>query len=299
MEPLNILFPQRSPDLTERYNSNFNHCGVSIARYTHDQPGFGMTPPSVRSNEFMAVVQLRNLPRHYCFRNGKPALIPDALPSSLTVHDFRDEWQSELFDPFDTFNLIAPWSVFDGISDDLRLGKIERLDIALTSPARDRSMFGMAQAMLPLLSSRQRASRLFLDHILTSSFVYLAVTYGGAELSRARPTGGLTMVQQRRLAELLDARLGEDLGIADLADVCGSSPRNFHRAFQKTFGETPHRWRTRKRIERAKQLLADQRLRLVEIASQCGFADQSHFGRVFAYFAGCSPGAYRKGMHKH
>ena len=48
------------------------------------------------------------------------------------------------------------------------------------------------------------------------------------------------------------------------------------------------------RIEKAKQLLVDSKLSLAQIAWTCGFADQSHFTRVFAQLAQSSPGHWRR-----
>jgi AraC family transcriptional regulator len=50
----------------------------------------------------------------------------------------------------------------------------------------------------------------------------------------------------------------------------------------------------KRRVERAKKLLSEPDLQLAEIAQLCGFADQSHFARVFSQFEGFSPGRWRR-----
>jgi transcriptional regulator GlxA family with amidase domain len=59
-------------------------------------------------------------------------------------------------------------------------------------------------------------------------------------------------------------------------------------------GMPPHQWLTKRRIERAKQLLQEAQLELADIAVACGFVDQSHFTRVFSQSEGQSPGMWRR-----
>ncbi len=61
-------------------------------------------------------------------------------------------------------------------------------------------------------------------------------------------------------------------------------------------GVAPHRSLLNRRVELAKDLLRSRASSLSEIALRCGFADQSHFTRVFTRRAGVSPGAWRRGV---
>ena len=81
-----------------------------------------------------------------------------------------------------------------------------------------------------------------------------------------------------------------------LAEECGLSPRHFARAFRQSTGVPPHRWLMRHRVQRAKELLRRQALSLADIALRCGFADQSHFTRVFSREVGFSPGQWRRDL---
>jgi transcriptional regulator GlxA family with amidase domain len=59
-------------------------------------------------------------------------------------------------------------------------------------------------------------------------------------------------------------------------------------------GTSPYRWLLLQRVSRAKSLLRKADWSLADIAAACGFADQSHFTRVFTSIVGASPGAWRK-----
>ncbi len=110
-----------------------------------------------------------------------------------------------------------------------------------------------------------------------------------------QPDGGLAKWQERRAKELIAARLSDKLSVAEVAEACGLSISHFTRAFRKSTGLTPYQWLTERRIERAQGLLMrDVDLSLSEIAVACGFADQSHFTRVFKAVVGTSPGAFRR-----
>jgi AraC-like DNA-binding protein len=91
----------------------------------------------------------------------------------------------------------------------------------------------------------------------------------------------------------VEAHLDGDPSIIDLARECGLSSSHFARAFSRTTGMPPHRWLMKRRVERAKHLLATGELELAQIALACGFVDQSHLNRVFTRFEDCAPGRWR------
>ncbi len=106
--------------------------------------------------------------------------------------------------------------------------------------------------------------------------------------------GGLAQWQRRRVVELMEDVLDGDRYLADLAAACHLSARHFARAFAQSEGMPPHRWILRRRIEKAKELLAHSDLTLIQIALETSFATQSHFTRVFKQHVGVSPGAWRR-----
>jgi AraC family transcriptional regulator len=133
-----------------------------------------------------------------------------------------------------------------------------------------------------------------LDHLETAVQAYLRQTHSVIPLSPPVARGGLAPWQLRRAKEMLISRLDEPISLAELARACKLSPSHFARAFRQTTGQPPHRWLMEQRIEKAKQLLVDTTLSLAQIAQRCGFADQSHFTRVFAQLVQSSPGQWRR-----
>ncbi|WP_374729499.1 helix-turn-helix transcriptional regulator [Caballeronia calidae] len=98
-----------------------------------------------------------------------------------------------------------------------------------------------------------------------------------------------------RIDRWLRLHLSEPLRIADLAAHCGFGMRRFHQLFNEAFGETPHRYLHRLRLDTALTLLADPRASLTDIALDIGFADQSAFTHAFSKRFGIAPGQWRNG----
>lgn len=97
-----------------------------------------------------------------------------------------------------------------------------------------------------------------------------------------------------RVLAFVEERLDGDIGLADMAHVSGLSPFHFSRMFKLATGETPYQFIGSRRIERARRLLNDGQMPLVELALSCGFASQSHFTAAFTRATGMPPGRYRK-----
>ncbi|WP_395716016.1 helix-turn-helix domain-containing protein [Prosthecobacter sp.] len=94
--------------------------------------------------------------------------------------------------------------------------------------------------------------------------------------------------------EIIRREFSKPLLIEDVAKSCGQSLRQLQRRFQSAFGITPQEFLIRTRVLEATKLLEQTALSASEIATQCGFVDQSSFSQHFRKRIGVSPGAYRK-----
>ncbi|MFJ8745922.1 helix-turn-helix domain-containing protein [Embleya sp. NPDC127516] len=88
-------------------------------------------------------------------------------------------------------------------------------------------------------------------------------------------------------------RMAEPLTPADIAAEAHLSVYHFIRVFREATGETPHRFLTRLRIERARQLPADGTLTIGQIAERCGFASPGALSAAFLSRVGVRPSVYR------
>jgi len=114
-------------------------------------------------------------------------------------------------------------------------------------------------------------------------------------LKRGRPgRGGLAAWQENRVARHIVDHAERPLRVSKLADLAGLSSSHFSRAFRESFGLSPHKMLAHHRITQAQLLLLTTNLPLVEIASTCGYVDQSHFSRQFHRHTATSPGRWRQ-----
>lgn len=134
-----------------------------------------------------------------------------------------------------------------------------------------------------------QVGRLFAAHLLREH------SSGGAPADREPGnTAALPSGRMRHVRDLIEAGLAEDLGLTRLAREAGVGEHAFAVAFTRAFGVTPHRYVVQRRIERAKALLRDTELPVVQVASETGFASQSHLATAFKRVVGVTPGAYRE-----
>jgi AraC-like DNA-binding protein len=102
----------------------------------------------------------------------------------------------------------------------------------------------------------------------------------------------------RRARDRIDRDYAGQIGIPSLASDAGYSREHFIRAFRAAYGETPGRYRTRRRIERACDLLRSANLTVTEICALVGFTSLGTFSARFTEITGMSPTAYRQEAEK-
>jgi AraC family transcriptional regulator len=115
--------------------------------------------------------------------------------------------------------------------------------------------------------------------------------YSGAKRSR---TAGLAGWQIARVRTFIDKNLHRTIHTEDLSAVALRSPAHFSRSFKLTFGEPPHAYVVKRRLERACHLMITSSTSLSEIALNAGFSDQAHLCRLFRQAFGQSPASWRR-----
>ncbi|GAA1279170.1 hypothetical protein Psi02_68360 [Planotetraspora silvatica] len=97
----------------------------------------------------------------------------------------------------------------------------------------------------------------------------------------------------RRARDHMDRHYQAPLDLSELARVAGVSKFHLVRCFEAAYGETPIRYLTRRRIERAQDLLRSANLTVTEVCMMVGFASLGSFSSRFSQLVGESPTAYR------
>lgn len=96
-----------------------------------------------------------------------------------------------------------------------------------------------------------------------------------------------------RARDAMDRSFGDELDIDALATVACVSSAHFIRTFKATFGETPHRYLQRRRVERAMYLLRSTTRSITDICMEVGFSSLGTFSRTFTDIVNESPTQYR------
>jgi AraC family transcriptional regulator len=105
---------------------------------------------------------------------------------------------------------------------------------------------------------------------------------------------GLLPWQVHKIRECIDHRLSGRLRVSDLSSVVQMSEAHFSRLFKVAFGESPHAFILRRRLELAARLMRESAAPLSDIALQCGFTDQAHLCKQFRQAVKESPAAWRR-----
>lgn len=95
--------------------------------------------------------------------------------------------------------------------------------------------------------------------------------------------------------EILESSLDEKINLQQVAEHAGMSKYHLVRIFKKSAGVSPHAYRTIKRVELAKSMLR-KNIPLADTSIATGFADQSHFTRVFTEYTGITPKFFQKNI---
>jgi AraC-like DNA-binding protein len=133
-----------------------------------------------------------------------------------------------------------------------------------------------------------------MDEDMIKSFVNImtiCASYLTLSNSVVGEKSSIAQLTMRYLSENFNKRIS----IADICNAIGYSKSTVLTAFKKEYSTTINTYLTELRLETAKKLLLDNEITVNEIASYCGFSDQSYFSKVFSAKYGVTPTDYRKG----
>jgi AraC family transcriptional regulator len=242
-------------------------------------------------DSFVLTLHLANYEHHelWCCRE-RHMWAPRYPKDSISIVNLIDELTANVGSPLEVLSFYIPRPTLDAFTDEALCPRVA--DLSCAPASIDPVLVHLGAALLPAFERPTEASALFVDHLSLALQSHVAVTYGGLRLSGQRQ-GGLSRWQETRAKDYLIAAAPGDASIAEIAATCNLSRGYFIKAFKKTTGRTPHRWLLEHRVDRAKESLLHSHP-IADIAVKCGFADQSHFTRVFKNITGIPPGVWRR-----
>lgn len=159
----------------------------------------------------------------------------------------------------------------------------------------DRTIVQVAHLFKGELLNEGLAGALFAESLKNLLAVHLLRHYCQSDPAKKLviPESALDAVKLKQVQDYIEENLADEIAIEDMAALIPMSQFHFARAFKAATGETPHKYLTQRRIERAKMLLNVTKLPVAEVAYQVGFSNQSHFTAHFRKVTGVTPKNYR------
>jgi AraC family transcriptional regulator len=166
---------------------------------------------------------------------------------------------------------------------------LSRLDLRWSSDLRNPLILEALLGLVREVEQPGLMGRIYAESLALAILTELVRYHPGAP-SQAE---GIASRRLPRITEYIEAHLGADLSLVDLAAEAGISRAHFVREFRRLTGLSPHQYVLRRRVERAAALLKTRDPCLKALALDVGFSSQSHLTAAFRRVYGITPGAYR------
>jgi AraC family transcriptional regulator len=259
-----------------------------------DDPVPGLCGAFPADDAYMVSLKFRDYPDCECWERGRCVVKTDVRAGATYLYDLKRDPRYVIDKPFHSLFFYLPRSALDDIARQARKPWTGELAYEPGIGHDDTVVRHLGTSFVEALRRPEEANQLFVDHMMLALTAHVTQTYGGLRAGAEPARGGLAPWQVKRACEKLESDLSGKLSLEQIAAEFDLSVSHFSRAFRISTGLPPHQWLLRQRIKAAKQLMSVRDLPLSEIAISAGFANQSHFTRVFSAVAGVSPAAWRR-----
>ncbi|WP_407121891.1 helix-turn-helix domain-containing protein [Bradyrhizobium sp. STM 3561] len=270
--------------------------GIELAatETRHDNPVRALSGQFPAEDAYLVSLKLSNYPDCECWEDGRCVIKADVRAGATYLYDLKRDPRFVIDKPYHSIYLYLPRTALDDVAKQAGAPCIGELVYEPGIGVNDAIVRHLGTALLQALRRPDEANQLFIDHTMLALTAHVAQSYGGMQPGAELVRGGLAPWQMKRACDRLESDLGGSLSLQQIAAEFDLSVSHFSRAFRVSTGLPPHQWLLHQRVKAAKQLLSVRDLPLSEIAISAGFANQSHFTRVFSSLVGVSPGAWRR-----
>ncbi|MCA1375460.1 MULTISPECIES: AraC family transcriptional regulator [unclassified Bradyrhizobium] len=266
---------------------------LAVTETRDDNPVPGLSGSFTAEDAFVVSLKLHDYPDCELWENGKCVMKADVPAGATYLYDLKRDPRYVIDKPFHSLFFYLPRSALDALTEQPRMPRVGQLACELGVGHDDTVVRHIGASLQQALRRPDETNQLFIDHMMLALTAHVAQAYGGLRPSEPN-RGGLAPWQVKRVCERLESDLGGKLSLQEIAAEFDLSISHFSRAFRISTGLPPHQWLLRQRVKAAKQLMTVRDLSLSEIAISAGFANQSHFTRVFSSVVGVSPGTWRR-----
>ena len=167
-----------------------------------------------------------------------------------------------------------------------------RVDLVEEYAALDPLIWYLGREVRAELRRHRRLNARYLESIAVVLARHIITTYASLPWA-TRGSSALPRYKLQRAVEFISENSHRDIGFHDIAAHLKMSAYHFARMFKQSTGDSPHQYIVRSRVARAKQLLADTKLPIADVALEAGYKTQSHFTTSFRRLVGVTPAAFR------
>ena len=225
---------------------------------------------------------------------GKETVSSRIAPSDVCVIPQGWNGNIDLLEPSKYLSLsISPELLARAIDEHVRPQNIE---IILKRGSNDPAMLHIALALHQEAETNGETGKLYADALSVALAARLLHLHSASPFLPRQYNGALPRYKLRRVVDYLEANLARNPSLAELADQVSMSPYHFARLFRESTGLAPHQYLIRRRIERARTLLADPTRSLADVAREVGYESQSNFTAAFRKVTGVTPRTFRSAL---
>lgn len=233
---------------------------------------------------------------------GSPAAVEHRLGGTFHQHSYHDHeimvipayvsywavWQ----EPHEFLLLgVAPSFLEKIARESIKASQIELIpQLILVDPLIQQMLLSLHADMI----AEHPTGQLFGDSLAIALAARLLQNHTVWNAQYPSAQGGLPIYLRDRALEFIESHLDQSFTLDQIAEALGMSVFYFCRQFKQSMGITPHQYVTKRRIERAKELLRHSKLPITEISLQVGFATPSAFSQVFRRVTGMTPKVFRQ-----
>ena len=279
------------PSLTTRLPRGIK---LAVTETLNENPVPGLSGRFNREEAWLVSLKLRDYEDCECWERGRCVIRSDIRAGATYVYDLERDPQYVIDKPYHSIFFYLTRAALNDIATQAGGSQIGELMYQPGIGRDDAILRHLGSSLLEALHRPDEVNQLFVDHTMLAVTAHVAQSYGREWRSAELARGGLAPWQARLACEKLESDLGGKLSLEQIAAEFDLSVSHFSRAFRVSTGLPPHQWLLRQRVNTAKQLMSVRELPLSEIAISAGFANQSHFTRVFSAMVGVSPAAWRR-----
>jgi AraC family transcriptional regulator len=248
----------------------------------------------VPEDAFLLDLHLRDHASYRFLNDNRPALATDIRQGEVVLWDLRINPKMSIDGGFHVVRFHIPRAVLNEIAREAGGRRVVGLQCRPGVGLQDMRVTNLALMLRAELFGPVQPGTVFAGHVIRALLTHIAEAYGQTDGLPAASKGGLAPWQLKRAQDFLSANLRGAVELKDVARECGLSVSHFSRAFRQSIGTAPHSWLVKRRVAAATNMMQDAKRSLSDIALACGFADQSHFTRMFTREMGASPGVWRR-----